>query len=161
MKICSKCKELKPMDNFHNDISKRDKKHSQCKSCHSNRIKLKRKTNIEWVRAERIKSKEYRINNSEQFKKTIRNSTLKKKYGINIEQYNEIFKNQGYVCAICGSDKPRGYGRMCVDHNHLTGKIRGILCQPCNTSIGKMMENPNLIRKLALYVESDGFHNVK
>lgn len=83
-----------------------------------------------------------------------RNSNLKKIYGITLEIWNEMFLEQGSVCAICGTDQPRGHNWH-TDHCHNSGKIRGILCGWCNTGIGKLQENPEIFRKALEYLEEN------
>lgn len=61
---------------------------------------------------------------------------LKYKYGITKEDYNKLFKEQNGKCAICGKHQIDLNVRLCVDHNHLTGAIRGLLCMKCNYSLG-------------------------
>ena len=81
------------------------------------------------------------------------------KYGITVEEYNAMFIEQDGVCAIC-KQPPSGntakHGRMCIDHNHRTGQVRKLLCFNCNTAIGKMNDNPELLRKAAEYLEQEG-----
>lgn len=77
-----------------------------------------------------------------------------KRYGVSHEQYTEMLNKQEGRCAICGSDAPgMGVGRMVVDHCHVTGNVRALLCMDCNTGIGKMKDSPKLLRKAALYLE--------
>ena len=57
-------------------------------------------------------------------------------YGITIAEYDEMFKAQGGVCAICG--KPEKSRRISVDHDHATGRARGLLCTNCNVTLGKL-----------------------
>ncbi len=83
-----------------------------------------------------------------------RNSNLKKKYGITLEAWNEMFLEQGSVCAICATSNPRG-SNWHTDHCHVTGKIRGILCGWCNTGIGKLQESPTIFRKALEYLEDN------
>lgn len=66
-----------------------------------------------------------------------------------------MFDAQDGRCAICGDKETYGEGtrKLPVDHNHTTGKVRGLLCSACNLSIGKMKEDPVLFRKAALYLE--------
>jgi hypothetical protein len=74
----------------------------------------------------------------------------KYKFGVTKEQYDEMVEWQGEVCASCG-DK---FGvRPAIDHDHLTGRFRGILCLNCNTALGKLKDDPVRIRKLADYLE--------
>src|SRR5438094_9480440 len=56
---------------------------------------------------------------------------LKRKFGISLEQYEEMLAKQGGVCAICGAPPPEGTS-LHVDHDHETGEVRGLLCFPCN-----------------------------
>ncbi|WP_343907161.1 endonuclease VII domain-containing protein [Nocardioides aquiterrae] len=96
-----------------------------CKSCSSARTRA------------------WRDANPDEWERHRRRSYLKQKYGITPEQYDEILAAQGGVCAICG-DPPadsRGY-RMHVDHCHSTGRVRGILCGPCNRGLGNFADNP-------------------
>ena len=68
-----------------------------------------------------------------------RKKELKKKYGITLEQYDEMFEAQGGICAICKESDITGK-RLSIDHDHETGKVRGLLCGKCNTRIG-VLEN--------------------
>ncbi len=63
-----------------------------------------------------------------------RKSYLKKTYSLTLEQYDKMFEIQGGVCAIC--NQPETWRRLSVDHNHQTGKVRGLLCSKCNTDLG-------------------------
>jgi len=86
-----------------------------------------------------------------------RKQKLRKKYGITIEQYDCMFAKQNGLCAVCKQPetaKQKGKIRaLAVDHCHSTGMVRGLLCKTCNTALGNMKENPDLIRALADYVE--------
>ena len=80
-----------------------------------------------------------------------RNVNLKRKYGITLGDWNSLFQSQDSKCAICSSTDPRGKNWH-TDHCHQTGKIRSILCGWCNTSIGKMQEDPDLMMTSAIYI---------
>lgn len=75
---------------------------------------------------------------------------LKNTYGISIEQYEVMIADQGGGCAIC--NRQPGNRRLHVDHCHETGKIRGILCSGCNTALGLLNDNPDLIDKASDYL---------
>lgn len=69
-----------------------------------------------------------------------RDKSYRHKYGITLAQYNDMHAAQGGCCAIC-KESDRGsvekpYHRLHVDHSHETGKVRGLLCRRCNTSVG-------------------------
>ncbi len=78
--------------------------------------------------------------------------SLKNIYGITIEQFDEMLKKQKNKCAICKTNKPTGKG-FGVDHNHRTGKIRGILCHHCNIALGGFKDSPELLREAISYLE--------
>ena len=85
-----------------------------------------------------------------------KNFKLKKMYGITLDQYNELLSKQGGKCMICQSDnngyyrkKPRAFA---VDHCHTTSKIRGLLCSDCNTGIGLLKDNIDLLNNAIKYL---------
>lgn len=79
-----------------------------------------------------------------------KNSTLKYKYGLTLEEYQNLFEKQNGVCAIC---KCTEEGRMlAVDHSHYTGKVRGLLCGLCNRALGLFKDSPELISRAKEYV---------
>lgn len=101
-------------------------------------------------------AKEWRKRNPRKSK----NSDLKKVHGITIDEYEEMFKNQNGKCAICGknesSTNPDGSIRyLAVDHCHNSKKIRGLLCTMCNTAIGKLNDDINLLRSAIRYLEAN------
>lgn len=75
-------------------------------------------------------------------------------FGITIEDYKQMNEEQGGKCAICGSEIGDAMGnRLYVDHNHKTGKVRGLLCSDCNFGIGKFRDSPELMKKAIRYLE--------
>jgi hypothetical protein len=76
---------------------------------------------------------------------------LKDKYGITLDQYNIMLSSQNGVCAICGMQDRNGK-RLSVDHNHVNGNVRALLCSDCNCAIGLMKENTELIGKMLDYL---------
>lgn len=81
-----------------------------------------------------------------------------KDFGITPDEYREIHEKQGGKCAICGSEIGDVMGnRLYIDHNHKTGKVRGLLCSDCNFGIGKFKDNIELMQKAIQYLEeTDG-----
>lgn len=74
------------------------------------------------------------------------------KYGITVEDYREMERRQGGRCAICGG-KNRAE-RLHIDHDHKTGKARGLLCRPCNMAVAAWERGGiDLIRKLLAYIQ--------
>ena len=87
-----------------------------------------------------------------------REGLLKKKYGLTLAEYDELLTSQGGKCAVCGADnsgcsnKDGTYQPMYVDHDHKTGKVRGLLCSRCNTALGYVHDDPGILIKLAAYL---------
>jgi hypothetical protein len=76
-------------------------------------------------------------------------TTLRHKYGITQSQYEEMLMTQCSQCAICGDDSDR----LRVDHDHATGKVRGLLCHHCNVALGSFKDTPAYLRAAASYLE--------
>lgn len=79
-------------------------------------------------------------------------------YRIRLSDYEKLLNAQGGVCAICGADKSLnriGASRFHVDHDHSTGKVRGILCINCNVGLSRFYDKPHLLRKAATYLNSE------
>ena len=79
---------------------------------------------------------------------------LREKYGITPEQYDEMLEAHGGGCAICGrSDSGRRQGGyLLVDHDEKTAIVRGLLCHPCNVSLGHFRHDPDLLVAAAMYL---------
>lgn len=80
-------------------------------------------------------------------------------YGLSKDRFEEIRAAQHGVCAICNRPETRRTrtttaSDLCVDHDHSTGKVRGLLCVKCNAAIGHLNDDPVLARSLAAYLEA-------
>lgn len=81
-----------------------------------------------------------------------RERTVRLQFGLSPQQYAELLARP---CDICGrTGKQERHGKLCFDHNHITGQFRGMLCSRCNSAIGLLQDNPELIRKAAEYLGS-------
>ena len=136
MKQCTTCLEFKPEEDFHWHYKDKGIRRLSCKICRSNVEKLRQRTD------------------SYKTKRTDYN--LQKAYGISSEQYQEKLKYQNYGCAIC--KKKQTTKALAVDHCHTTGKIRSLLCGPCNTGLGQFQDNPDLLLKAAEYLKEHNEH---
>ena len=140
-KTCRKCGARKPLSDFHKNRSERaDGLQPWCKACST-------ATSYSYRHSEkgRVRVMLSRFNNA------------LKKYSLSEIEYNHMLAAQDYVCAICARPERhvvRGATkRLAVDHCHRTGKVRGLLCAHCNQAIGRLDDNPELIREAAEYVE--------
>ena len=75
-----------------------------------------------------------------------------KKYGIDFDEFQKMLISQNGGCAICGKTQP-GKRDFHIDHDHKTGKVRGLLCVNCNLGIGNMQDDPSLLRLAIRYLE--------
>lgn len=80
---------------------------------------------------------EWNKRNPEKTKLAYRRCMLKRRYGITLEEYEKMFAEQDGKCAICKGVCPTGRN-LAVDHDHDTGKVRGLLCSRCNQGIGQL-----------------------
>ena len=130
MKTCTKCWLSKPVDEFY-IIKTSGKRHGSCKACF------------------KIASKKSR---EKLGKRHCKNNNLQWWYGITIEDFDRMNDECGGQC-VCGATKGRSNAEaLHVDHCHVTGQVRGLLCHKCNRAIG-LVEDPNVLRKLADYLE--------
>ncbi|HEX7165502.1 MAG TPA: endonuclease VII domain-containing protein [Acidimicrobiales bacterium] len=150
MKTCVKCGETKPLDAFYRMAGMRDGYRNDCKACNlaakaqrhrenpgpaRERVRAWQLANPDKVRA---KQAEYRATGRKRV--ADRRSYLKRKYGITLEQYDELLAAQGGVCGICGA-APRDDISLHVDHDHGTGERRGLLCFRCNNALGDFADD--------------------
>ena len=139
MKTCKICKKEKSLNEFYE--TKRNGVaygyHGKCKECY-------------------VKKQQ---ENYDPIKK--RDENLKRVYGIGIKEYDILLEKQNHKCAICGSSDPKGRksgrgGRVdvfYVDHCHSTGKVRGLLCNICNRSMGYLGDNTQTLQSMIEYLQ--------
>lgn len=87
---------------------------------------------------------------TKRFANTVKNSIYKKNYGISLEEYNALLESQNGVCAVCEGKTGR---KLSVDHDHKTGKVRGLLCVKCNLALGYANDNKNILLGLVEYLD--------
>ena len=163
MKTCTKCKQEKPLDEFSKSKDCKLGRHSRCKVCRATESGIWAKKNPEkvreWVNNNQEHIKEYRKDNRERARIYTRNSRLKRFYGVSQEEYAQMRLNQNNKCAICGKEetsKSKEDGKvrdLSVDHSHMTGKVRGLLCFRCNIVLGKVEDSPELLTLMIAYLQ--------
>jgi len=95
------------------------------------------------------RSKKHYLKNKERIKAQNYGYKLRRHYGLTIEDVQELKVKQENRCLGCGFTKP-----LCVDHDHETGEIRGLLCRQCNACIGLAKENVQVLKNLVSYLET-------
>jgi hypothetical protein len=134
-KVCTVCGEEYPAttDYFYAHHNKRDGLETRCIFCRRKYQKKYREENKDVCTARTVK---WQRDNPDKRKVTLR----KHNYGITEEEFIHMYNKQKEVCAICGKPETRILkGKttiLCVDHNHNTGKVRGLLCHRCNVALG-------------------------
>lgn len=89
--------------------------------------------------------------------RNVRDSELKKQYGISLSEWEAMHLSQGGVCAVCKSsesERSSRYSNLSVDHCHSTGRVRGLLCSSCNRGLGFFKDRPDLIDAAAAYLRA-------
>ena len=137
-KRCEQCGQTKSLTRFSLDLSCRDGYSSQCKVCCA-------KKSEEWKRNNKEKMAGYR---------------RKKKYGITPEQFKDMYDNQDGKCKICGGQLANGTRNCCVDHCHITGEVRGLLCSHCNRGLGLFRDNSSFLIRAADYLDSSRYNPI-
>lgn len=126
MKTCTHCKKEKPFEAFYKDKKTKKGYMSKCKAC-------------------------LKLIDSPSAKK---NRSLKFLYNLSLNQVTEMYMLQEGKCAICNVFKPtyNTHGGLVIDHDHNTGKVRGLLCTNCNVLLGRAQDNIQLLHKAANYL---------
>jgi hypothetical protein len=84
---------------------------------------------------------------------------LRRSYGITLEQYDQMLRDQDGKCAICQRPEAESAGgKLAVDHMHCSGRVRSLLCRQCNSAIGMLREDPDIIYAAAQYVRKHQSH---
>ena len=146
-KTCSRCKKAKQTSLFQKDSRALAGLSSKCKEC----IKERRQKQKEYDKAYWLK---WSGKNIAKLKERDRSYNLKRKFNMSTDDYQKMLEQQGGRCATCDKEKSSNGKRLAVDHCHTTGKIRGLLCNECNTSLGLLKENTDILQELINYINS-------
>jgi hypothetical protein len=147
MKTCSKCGLVLSLENFGPKKDRKSGVASQCRKC-----ELIRTT--KWALANpekrKVSHKNWQKRNPEMVELYWHRKNCKR-YGLTVESYAGLEAAQGGLCLICMKPSRNGK-RLSVDHDHKTGKVRGLLCHVCNQGLGYFYDDPELLRLAAAYL---------
>ena len=129
-RTCYKCKVEKTTEDFYVRNKKTMVRQSVCKECTKDRV---RKRHLE---------------NPARTK----NNDLMRTYGITLEEHTRMFEEQNGVCYLCKKPGDGRWKKLCVDHDHETGKVRKLLCRSCNTALGQVGDNVDLLKAMIDYL---------
>lgn len=151
VKLCSRCKTQKQESEFYADKRRHDGLYPQCCSCASEAKKAsRRKRDEEQRKRDREYFRKWGQENPELVKLYRRRQDYKRKFGITVEEYDQMLEDQDGVCWICQGRQEKFL--LAVDHDEHTGKVRGLLCMNCNTGIGHFRHDPDLLARAIDYL---------
>lgn len=156
MRICKNCQVPKEEHEFPLHGSRPGLRRRECIKCDSKTRLARRAKNLEAFNA---KMRQWHFKNKKRRNKMqleryyadpakAAEIARKSKYGLSPGRYNQMRLEQGNACAICRREKP-----LCVDHDHETKKVRGLLCQTCNRALGMLQDSPSRARSAAEYLD--------
>lgn len=149
-KHCSKCKRWLSLVDFGKNRSKWDGLAGECKKC------VTRKSR-EYAKTERGKAFRKKYNSSRKGLLCSKKGHLQYRYGVTFKEYDRMLVAQNGVCVVCGQPETRRIRgevlRLALDHDHDTGKVRGLLCAKCNMALGCVNDDKELLLQLAIYLE--------
>lgn len=151
-KACLRCEIDKPLDDFSPHKGGKQGRYPNCKSCVNelNRIRREAKAQREGrTYYPRPGSEEERV---ERIRRSKKRGQLKHKFGITLEQYEEMLERQEFCCAICGRHQSEFRYGLVVDHNHESGVVRSLLCQPCNAALGGFQDSQEILMTAQSYL---------
>jgi hypothetical protein len=141
-KICGKCKKIKSLDDFYRMRKTYDGRHTVCKVCckmTTDRWKIEHREQVRAIKRSWEKKNAFRIASRKR----------ERRFGLAPGEYSKMLQIQNERCAICnGSMNP-----VHLDHDPITGKIRGLLCPRCNHGLGKFHDNPTMLSAAISYIE--------
>lgn len=90
-------------------------------------------------------------------KEKVRDAQMRRNFGVSLKEYEEMFFEQGGLCAICGKPETTTMRNavkfLAIDHDHVTGKVRKLLCHRCNTALGLVGDSIEVLKKMIEYLE--------
>jgi len=143
-KVCSRCGVAQPHEAFHRSSSRKDGRQPWCKSCHAEIAKARDRTH------DRARAAARYVANRDARVAANREAHLRRKYGILEINYQQLLAMQHGGCAICGGEDVGR--RLAVDHEHISGHVRGLLCSRCNRLIGLAGDDASLLANAAEYL---------
>jgi hypothetical protein len=148
VRTCTVCNKAKPLTEFFRDRSKKHGYQARCKPCKARKFREWRKANPEYNRNRYWSNRDYE-----------RQRHLVRKYGVTFDDYGRMLRAQLGCCAICHRPEPER--RMLdVDHDHETGRVRGLLCTSCNRVLGHAGDSAQQLRAAADYLDRSASERV-
>lgn len=177
MKRCIRCGQEKPLESFYRHPKMKDGRLNKCIDCVRSYSRQWHDANRDRISARekaRRSTAEYKARKNELNRRSVENyrkrmgdeaykarqnrkamvARLKASHGLTVEQLEKMLADQGHACAICREPLALT-GNRNVDHDHETGRIRGLLCRPCNTGLGNFRDDPEVVESAIAYLGLD------
>ena len=138
--------KIKTCKRGHEKTTENTGRGGRCKTCKCEYDRKRYAANPEKQRERRRK---YRKANPEKQRECRRKWQLKSKYGLTEAEHEAMLEQQNGLCRICGKAE-----KLVVDHNHETGKVRGLLCPGCNKGIGFLGDTSEGVQKALTYLQN-------
>jgi hypothetical protein len=154
IKKCKTCKRDKDMSLFHRNRKSSDGYQSNCAKCcsdYSKQYREEKRKEISEIRKIKYES----VKNDPEYLRKKRESKYLGRYGITLDDYEKMLFEQCGVCKICLNPPSGKKKRLAVDHCHITGKVRGLLCDHCNVGLGRFKDDAELLECAILYLIGD------
>ena len=156
MKTCTKCNIEKDLSLFGIDKSNSDGYRYHCKECRTAKDRERYHASPEIVKERNLKRKDWRkaYYSSDKGVEVSRRAHLKRMFGITLEKYQSMAEKQDGKCAICNKEEDCKRNKvLCVDHDHDTGEIRGLLCNTCNRGLGLFKDSVDSLQAAIKYLK--------
>ena len=127
-KVCKECNKELPVTSFYFKNKERNRRDTTCMEC---KKKALREGYDPHIASERH---------------------LQRNYGIGVDDRRRMFEEQKGVCKICGNPGDGRWKRLCIDHDHQTGIVRDLLCRRCNTLLGEVYDNSDILNRMSDYL---------
>lgn len=126
-RTCRVCQEAKSLEaDFYREAKDSQGRQRACKRCISAYARNRRRDQVD----------------------LLRDQYLRREYGISLGEYLEMLRGQNGACAVCGDG-----GKLHVDHDHETGRVRGLLCGSCNRALGLLKDNVDSLKSAIDYLQ--------
>ncbi|MDE2468789.1 MAG: endonuclease VII domain-containing protein [Bradyrhizobium sp.] len=142
-------------------ISQSEKKRAKKREYYERNAEKCRQASRDWYAKNRKRAADQRRAYVARNREAVAERKAIYKYGVSNAVYQSMFDAQGGVCAICGGSEPdKRRARLAIDHCHTTGKIRGLLCSRCNTALGLLGDEINVLRAAIAYLRPASRHSI-
>ena len=131
--ICTKCGVEKPREEYYKRNNRKSGCWSECKTCFVERQMKRYHENPDLINDQRAASK----------------------YGTTLEHIQQLREDAQGICSCCGREGLHHHKRLVIDHDHATGKVRGLICSKCNTVLGLCGDNIGTLKNLIEYLEGE------